>query len=203
MNRAIRIAVFFALLGAAQAVQGHNLISEESSPNSWSDPVPIGNPQVSQVYYAALEAARRRVWFRFSGRAGDRIWFQVGVPVIERLRGLRPGAAVVGPGLPSSDNGFDLPPGLGAIMFEARGEPREFHEEFTGTSSWIVIEQEYVLPSSGTWYVVAFSSGADSGADSDRDKLWLAIGTKERFGLGDLFRLCSIKRFVREFHEVK
>jgi len=199
MNRAIRIAVFFALLGAAQAVQAHNLISEQSSPNSWSAPVPIGDPQVSQVYYCRLEAVRRQIWFRFSGKAGDRIWFQVGVPVIERLRGLRPRAAVVGPGLPLADTGFELPPDQGALVFEARGEPREFHEEFTGTSSWIGIEQEYVLPSSGTWYVVAFSDGAAS----DNAKLWLAIGTKERFGLGDLFRFCSIKRFVREFHEVR
>jgi hypothetical protein len=112
---------------------------------------------------------------------------------------MRPRAAVVGPGLPSSDTGFELPPGQGAIVFEARGEPREFHEEFTGTSSWIVIEQEYVLPSSGTWYLAAFSDNAAS----DNDKMWLAIGTKERFGLGDLFRLGSIKRFVRKFHEVQ
>ena len=199
MNRVIRIAVIFSLLATAQAVQAHNLISEESSPNSWSDPVPIGNPQVSQVYYGRLEAVRRQVWFRFSGKAGDRIWFQVGVPAIERLRTLSPRAAVVGAGLPLGDIGFELPPGQGALVFEARGEPREFHEEFTGTSSWIVIEQEYVLPSSGTWYVVAFSE-RDA---SDGDKLWLAIGTMERFDLCDLFRFGSIKRFVREFHEVR
>ena len=199
MNSAIRIAVFLALLAGAQAVQAHNLISAQSSPNSWSAPAPIGDPQVSQVYYCRLEAVRRQIWFRFSGKAGDRIWFQVGVPVIERLRGLRPKAAIVGPGLPLTDIGFELPPDQGALVFEARGEPREFHEEFTGTSSWIVMEQEYVLPSSGTWYVVAFSDVAAS----DNDKLWLAIGTKERFGLGDLFRLGSIRRFVRKFHEVR
>jgi hypothetical protein len=33
--------------------------------------------------------------------------------------------------------------------------------------------------------------------------VWLAIGTKERFGLGDLFRFGAIKRFVRAFHEVR
>jgi len=199
MNHAIRLAVFIALLGAAQAVLAHNLIAEQSTPNSWSAPVPIGDPQVSQVYYCRMEAVRRQIWFRFTGKAGDRIWFQVGVPVIQRLRGMRPRAAVVGPGLPLADIGFELPPDQGALVFEARGEPREFHEEFTGTSSWIVIEQEYVLPSSGTWYVVAFS---DTVLSAD-DKLWLAIGTKERFGLGDILRLASIKRFVRAFHEVR
>jgi hypothetical protein len=199
MDRMFRIAVVIALLGAAQVAQAHNLIREESEPNTWSDPLPIERPDVSQVYYARLEGVRRQVWFRFSGKAGDRIRFQVGVPVSERLAGLEPRAAVVGPGLPAVDFGFDLPPGLGAVVFEPAGRPREFHEEFTGTSSWIWIEQEYVLPSSGTWYVVAFSDTANS-AD---DRLWLAIGTKERFGLRDLFRFRSIRRFVRAFHEVR
>jgi hypothetical protein len=199
MNRVIRIAVVIALLGAAQAAQAHNLIREESAPNTWSDPLPIDHPDVSQVYYARLEGVRRQVWFRFSGKAGDRIWFQVGVPVIDRLAGLEPRAAVVGPGLPAVDVGFDLPPGADALVFAPAGRPREFHEEFTGTSSWIWLEQEYVLPASGTWYVVAFS-GTPASAD---DKLWLAIGTKERFGIGDLFRFGAIKRFVRAFHEVR
>jgi hypothetical protein len=199
VNHPFRLAVIVALLGAAQAAQAHNLIRADTAPTSWPDPLPIERPDVSQVYYARLEGVRRQVWFRFSGKAGDRIRFQVGVPVSERLAGLEPRAAVVGPGLPAVDFGFDLPPGLGAVVFEPAGRPREFHEEFTGTSSWIWIEQEYVLPSSGTWYVVAFSDIANS-AD---DRLWLAIGTKERFGLRDLFRFRSIRRFVRAFHEVR
>ena len=199
MSHTLRLAVIVALLGAAQAAQAHNLIRADSAPNTWPDPLPIEKPDVSQVYYARLEGFRRQVWFRFSGKAGDRIWFQVGVPVLERLAGLEPRAAVVGPGLPAVDLGFELPPDLGAVVFAPPGRPREFHEEFTGTSSWIWLEQEYVLPSSGTWYVVAFS---DTVVSAD-DKLWLAIGTKERFGLCDLFRFGSIKRFVREFHEVR
>jgi hypothetical protein len=199
MHRALHLTIFLALLGAAQAVHAHNLIRAESSPNTWSDPLPIEKPDVSQVYYARLEGVRRQVWFRFSGKAGDRIWFQVGVPVLERLRGFTPQAAIVGPGLPAADVGSGLPPDLGVIVFVPSGLPREFHEEFTGTSSWIWLEQEYVLPSSGTWYVVAFSDTVMS----EDDKLWLAIGTKERFGLGDLFRFGSIRRFVRAFHEVR
>jgi hypothetical protein len=199
MSRTFRVAAVLVLLGAAQAAQAHSLIRADSAPNTWPDPLPIEHPDVSQVYYARLEEGRRQVWFRFTGKAGDRIWFQVGVPVLDRLAGLEPRAAVVGPGLPAADLGFELPPELGAVVFAPSGGPREFHEEFTGTSSWIWIEQEYVLPSSGTWYVVAFS---DTPASED-DKLWLAIGTKERFGLGDILRLGSIKRFVRAFHEVR
>ena len=141
---------------------------------------------------------RRQLWFRFTGKAGDRIWIQVGVPLLERFRGLPPRAAVVGPGLPFADLGFELPPDHGAVVFETPRSPRAFDEPFTGTSSWIRIEQEYTLPSSGTWYVVAFSDGPAGGPD----KLWMAVGTKERFGLGDLVRFGAIRRFVRNFHEV-
>jgi hypothetical protein len=199
MIRSGRIVLFVSLLAAAQNAPAHNLVAADSSPNSWSNPVPIEDPQVSQVYYCRLEAVRRQIWFRFTGKAGDRIWFQVGVPVLDRLRGLRPRAAVTGPGLPPLDLGFELPPGQGAQVFESPAPPREFHEEFTGTSSWIFIEEEYVLPAAGTWYVAAFSDRAVS----DADKLWLAIGTRERFGLKDLLRFGSIRRFVRAFHEVK
>lgn len=199
MNRPMRIALTLALFAAAQAATAHNLVREASDPNDWSDPVPIERPDVSQVYYARLDENRRQVWFRFTGKAGDRIWFQVGVPVLERLRGLVPRAAVVGPGVPAADSGFPLPPGAGAVVFESAGQPRHFDEEFTGTESWIWLEREYVLPADGTWYVVAWSPAPVS----TDDKLWLAIGTKERFGIGDLFRFGAIKRFVREFHEVR
>lgn len=199
MNRPVRIVLAIALFAAAQVATAHNLVREASEPNDWPDPVPIDSPDVSQVYYARLDESRRQVWFRFSGKAGDRIRFQVGVPVLERLRGLVPRAAVVGPGLPAADLGFTLPPGTGAAAFESAPGPRHFDEEFTGTASWIWLEREYVLPAAGTWYVVAWSPAPVS-AD---DKLWLAIGTKERFGLGDLFRFGAIKRFVRTFHEVR
>jgi len=199
MNHAFRFALVLALFAAAQAAPAHNLIRADSAPNTWNDPLPIERPEVSQVYYARLEGVRRQVWFRFTGKKGDRIWFQVGVPLLERLAGLEPRAAVVGPGLPAADPGFELPPDTGAVVFAPSSGPREFHEVFTGTSSWIWIEQEYELPSTGTWYVVAFSDAAPG----EDDKLWLAIGTKERFGLGDILRLGSIKRFVRAFHEVR
>jgi hypothetical protein len=200
MSRPLRITLFLVLFAAAQAATAHNLLRASSEPNDWSDPVPVDQPDVSQVYYARLDEGRRQLWFRFTGKAGDRIWFQVGVPVLERLRGLVPRAAVVGPGLTTDDNlGIALPPGTGAVVFESVGEPRYFDEEFTGTESWIWLEREYVLPADGTWYVVAWSPTPVS-AD---DKLWLAIGTKERFGLGDLFSFGAIKRFVRTFHEVR
>jgi len=114
----------------------------------------------------------------------------VRVPVVERLRGLAPRAA---------DFGFELPPDAGAVVLEPAAEPWFFDEEFTGTESWIWLEREYVLPAAGTWYVVAWSDALVSAYD----RLWLAIGTKERFGLGDLFRFGAIKRFVRAFHEVR
>ncbi len=99
----------------------------------------------------------------------------------------------------SLDLGFDLPAGAGASVIPAAERPREFHEEFTGTESWIWIEETHPLPASGTYYFVAYLTGAVS----DGDKLWMAIGTREVFGLADILGIFSVRAFVREFHELK
>jgi hypothetical protein len=66
-----------------------------------------------------------------------------------------------------------------------------------------VMEQTVAIPETGTYYFVAYPASPAESRDRLENKLWMAIGTKERFGLKDLFRLGTIKRFVRDFHEVK
>jgi hypothetical protein len=51
------------------------------------------------AYHAATQQSPR-VWVAFDGQKGKEIELQLGVPRIERLKGLRPAAAVIGPGLP-------------------------------------------------------------------------------------------------------
>jgi hypothetical protein len=88
---------------------------------------------------------------------------------------------------------------LGGRFISPEGEPLFFHEPVTGTDSWILIETTVRLPATGRYYVVAYPDDATPPGD----KLWMAIGTKERFGLADLLNLGKIKRFVRSFHEVQ
>jgi len=152
---------------------------------------------VSQVVYSPLSEADSQLWLTFEATAGTTLDVSLGLPVLDRLADDRPTLAVLGPGLPAIDLPIEVPPDIGGVVFESAARaPRFFHEHVTGTESWILIEDAVTLPETGTYYVVAFPSG-------DRvDKLWVAIGTREQFGLRDLLSFPSIIRDVRAFHEV-
>ena len=193
----------FGLIVLGPRAFAHNLIISETAPSTYAGAITIGDPSVSRVYYSRFDPARPQTWFRFEAKAGDKVYLSVGVPKIERLSVFRPFSALVGPGLPAAELPFDSPPGLGAEVLAPAAAPREFHEGVTGTDSWIVMERTLAIPETGTYYFVAYPASPTESPDRLGDKLWMAIGTKERFGLKDLFRLGTIKRFVRDFHEVK
>jgi len=153
---------------------------------------------VSQVVYSPLSAANSRLWLTFQATAGTTLDVSLGLPALDRLSDYRPNLAVLGPGLPPADLPFAIPSGVGGVVFAsaARGEPRYFHEHVTGTASWILIDEAVSLPETGTYYVVAYPSG------DLVDKLWVAIGTREQFGIRDLLSFPVIIRDVRNFHEV-
>jgi len=197
MTRRIVVVFMLFFLMSVRAF-AHVLIRAETPPSLWTGAISVRDPGVSQVFYGRVGPGRARVWFRFEGKAGDRIPFTVGVPYIKRLEGFRPSAAIIGSGLPPPPGTVGAPPGLGALIFAPREEAHAFHEEFTGTTSWIVIEEEYTLPAEKRWYLLAF---ADDAIPS-QDKLWLVIGNREAFGLADILSLFSVRRFVRDFHEL-
>ncbi len=162
--------------------------------------IQIEDPDVSYVVYHEVTADRPRVWLKLSNNEpGYKLYVSLGVPVIDRLKDYRPALAVVGPGLPEVELGFDYPDGLGAVVFttDSVAAPEFFHEPFTGTDSWIYIKKWVALPDTGTYYVVGYHPENTPG------KLWVAPGTAERWGIGDIFKLPSIIKPVREFHEVK
>ncbi len=194
--------LLFGLIVIGPRAFAHNLITSETVPSTSAGAITIDDPSISRVYYSRLDLARPQTWFRFEAKKGDKVYLSVGVPKIERLRGFRPFSALVGPGLPPAELPFDSPPGLGAEVL-AQAAPREFHEGVTGTDSWIVMEQTVAIPEAGIYYFVAYPANPAESRDRLENKLWMAIGTKERFGLKDLCKLGTIKRFVRDFHEVK
>jgi hypothetical protein len=203
-------------LFASVQIYGHRPIEADQAPDRPGRALFIEHPDYSQVYYGALEAERPQVWFRFEGRENQELYISLGVPVIERLEGYRPRVALIGPGIgdPASGAGglpFELPDRLpgeeagsppasrGVEVYTGRGAPRYFHEHFTGTDSWIHIEVTRRLPRSGTYYLVAYTPANPQPGD----KLWLSVGTKERFKLADLFTFSRWKRQIRAFHELR
>jgi hypothetical protein len=167
-------------------------------PNSRSTAIPIEKPAVSQVYYDAWDPAKPETWFAFQGKKGDRVVIALGVPVIERLRSFRPKVAVLGPGFPREAIPFTAPVATGKI-FTASPDPVLFHEPVTGTDSWWIVREEFSLPASGEYFLVAFSQEELPA----NPKLWLSIGYLERFTLGDIFSIFRWRRIVRRFHEVR
>ena len=105
--------------------------------------------------------------------------------------------AMIGPELEPIDLGFAVPRSEGRV-FPSSTVLEDFHEPVTNTDSWILVEHEITIHADGTYYLVAYSDGELP----EEAKLWVSIGTVERFGLADFFSLCTTIKNVREFHEV-
>jgi hypothetical protein len=183
----------------AASLSAHSPISVEKAPNSPESAVEIEDPSVSRVYYSRIDPVNPYTWFTFEAKEGSTIALSVGVPSIERLKDLVPSAYLLGPGLPDESPPFPAPEGCRALKLDAMAPPRAFREEVTGTESWIRVDVKVRIPSAGRYYFVAYPPTPNP----EHDKLWMVIGTKERFGLKELFSLGKIRKAVREFHEVK
>jgi hypothetical protein len=198
----------------------HSLIDPKQPPVSVDTAYPVRDHTVSQVYYSASNRTRPAIWFTFEVQEGETIHFQLGVPYLDRFEEFAPLVALIGPGLtlltPAAIEYGSLldagparevvlrqvvprDPYMMALLFGEGHDRRVFHEEFTGTTSWILVQADVTAPATGRFYLVAFQ---DAMPPVD-GKLWMAIGVKERFGLGELFRFPSIIRHVRRFHELE
>ena len=154
---------------------------------------------MSQVIYRKL-GTNQQLWLEVSVKTNFLLYVQTGIPVIKWNNKYRPTTVVVGPGLasPGVDLPFKLPKGQGAVvMTTTNSRSRFFREHFTGTDSWILLEKTIALDEPGTYFIVA------SAPPDEADKLWVAVGYREVFGLGDIFFLASVIQGVRTFHEIR
>ncbi len=177
----------------------HRPTLSDGSARGPSTALVISDVDLSQVIYHEITAESPQLWLGLDLKEGQSVYFQLGVPLIERLRAYRPALALIGPQLPPTDLPFGLPEGLGAIKFtsEQVAQPREFHEPFSGTSSWILSTQTVPVVAAGRYYLVAYDPAGQPG------KLWVALGKREEFTLRDIAALKDILPKVRQFHEVE
>lgn len=179
-------------------VFGHVPIWSDKLASDPNTAIEFNDPNISQVVYRALPAGPNQIWTTFKAPAKFNIYVQIGVPVIERFKDFRPFLAVIGPGLPQTNLPFKIPAGDGSIIIDTNSvKPRFFYEPFTGTSSWILTSKTIKLPESGQFFIAAFDPKQAGG------KLWISIGTKERFGIADLLNMGKTIRLVRSFHETE
>ena len=190
------------LVGSAsmpQEANAHRHIFTEDKATGPETAIPIKDPQISQVVYREITKDSSTVWLAFEVPKDFRLFVQIGVPAIDRLKTFRPAMAIVGPGLPENDPPFTLPKGAGAMVLLTKevAKPRFFHEHFTNTDSWIVRGETVVLPKAGRYYLVGYSPDRQIG------KLWLSVGKKESFSLEDLKDSPTWKKRIQAFHEVQ
>ena len=176
----------------------HRPILSDGSARDASTALYIADVDLSQVVYHEVTAESPHLWFTFDLNEGQSLYFQLGVPVIERLKDYRPALVLIGPALPQADLPFAVPTGLGAERFPSDqvAEPTEFDAPFSGTSSWILLTETVPVPATGRYYLVAYDPAGQPG------KLWVALGQREEFSLNDIAALQEILPKVRQFHEI-
>lgn len=194
----VRLLMPVLVMLAAAPAFAHQLIRVNDQRLDADTAIEIDDVAISQVAYHVASGNAPALWMTFEGVAGQQVYFETGVPYIERLAGLRPTTMLVGPGLPQVEAPFPLPEGMGAILYTTGDvmEPEVFAEEFTGTSSWKFGPWEPVLPETGRYYLVTFLP------DSGPGKFWTAAGKAEVFGLEDILSLPQTILSVRQYHEI-
>lgn len=156
----------------------------------------ITDADISIVVYQELTCEDPELWLTFDVDPGYELYVQLGVPVIDRLYEYYPTVAVIAAGLPQdADLPFDLPEGMGAVVFEATAQPADFYEPFTQTTSWIWREEWVVLPEGGKGYVVGWHPENLTG------KIWLATGEVEDFSDVNPADFAYWNEAVNNFHE--
>jgi len=145
----------------------------------------ISEISVSKVIYQKLSYENPKSWIRFNSDTDEVLHMQIGIPKISDLQDYRPNVAI-----------FETSTSSPALILSAKYEnlPKEFHEPFTNTYSWILYDEKIPLKINTTYYISSFGDGIDIG------KLWIGIGYKEQFSISDWVTLPASIDDIREFH---
>lgn len=195
--------LFYLSLLAAVVVcapaSAHRLVPNDGTHDDLATALYVDAPEVSQLFLHAITAENPQFWLTFHRKPGQTTDLQLGIPDIEGEEGYRPALALVGPGLPEPTAGlpFTVPEELGVLVFDSElSTPEEFYERFTGTRSLILREEQVLMEHDGPFYVVLYHPEGEAG------KAWVALGTREEFGLADVVGFAETVATVRTFHEV-
>ena len=219
MNITLRITAVTAIIGALGTVNtyAHNFLPSPGDGIVTTIP-DIG---VSRAAYRTLSAPGQVDVYEFTAVKGQKIYAQMTVPYLDRESGFTPELAIVymgdsgAPLVPQSlekgsvldpphdvvdrihpHNGVDEtePPAL-AVAYDGSAA-LVFNEPFTGTRYWIRQTVTLTAPADGAYRIGVYTRDGSTG------KYVLAPGTREQFGLADLFSFPSVRIQVRDFCEV-
>lgn len=193
----IRFAAIGFLLVITSVTLAHQPTMSDGTAIGPDSAIELDDIQLSRVFYHEITQDAPSLWLTFDIAEPQSLYISLGLPLLDRLEGFRPAFAVLGPGLSTIELPFDVPEGVGGVLFETNDvmEPEVFHEPFSGTTSWILREEDVDLPEAGTYYILAFVPSGETG------KLWVAPGDREEFSLRDILALTGVLADVRDFHE--
>jgi hypothetical protein len=198
--RSLIIAVgFLGVLLSYSIAQAHQPTVSDGTAIDFEHAIEFTDIQVSRVVYHEVSAEAPQLWISFQVGEPQELRLQLGLPLLDRLVDYRPALALLGPDLPEVTLPFEIPVGLGGQIYltDDVTDPVVFDEPFSGTSSWILFEDDIELPAAGRYYVVAYVPSEELG------KLWVALGILEEFDLTDTGELFEVVGQVRDFHEVE
>ncbi len=188
--------LMLALFTIASVSFAHAPIVSTMSGSDISNAIPINNIEISQVLYKVLDHNGSFVWITFEGKKGQSLYFQPGVPKIDKFKDLKPEVVIIGPGLPKVHNlPFEIPSGTGALVFTSNGTPTVFYEPVTDTYSWIYFNKTITLPETGRYYLVSFFP-----PDGQAGNLFIAVGTIEQFTPQDIVNVFNMLPQIRAFY---
>ncbi|HOW73533.1 MAG TPA: hypothetical protein PKY77_23270 [Phycisphaerae bacterium] len=193
----LNAVVFLAVSGSTHFAWAHLPVFDDGTAVDADHALVISDIGLSQVVYHEVTDPAQPLWIAFDAGAGQELYFNPGVPAIDRLKDYRPTFALVGPGLPPTTLPFAIPGGDGAEVYPTTdiADPTFFHEPFSGTDSWILFKKTVTLPQSGRYYLVGYVPSGQPG------KFWVAIGKREEFGPDAIGTLPQDIARVRAFHE--
>ena len=188
------ILLFFYMSDTAEA---HRPVFPDGLNKTADTAFELDDIDISQAVYQILNVDEQ-VWLSFYPEQSSTqvAIIQLGIPVLEETKSFRPKVALISPSLQKIDLSFEIPERFGAIVYESEDQNviREFHEPFTNTKSWILIEDQFEIVENGIHYVVIFSDTNQSG------KFWFATGTREVFDFSARSELNENVSKVKNFH---
>ncbi len=192
----VSLIISFCFLSST--AEAHRPAFPDGSNTSPNSPFQLDDIDISQAIYQILNE-NEQVWLSFDPKSSGTKTanIQLGIPVFKETESFRPTVAIIGKGMDKIDLPFDIPDGFGATLYEsnAKQQIKKFHEPFTNTDSWILIEADFKITEMETHYVVIFSKTNQTG------KFWFATGTKEVFDFSAISDLNKNISKVKTFHK--
>mmetsp|Transcript_3932 Transcript_3932/g.5960 ORF Transcript_3932/g.5960 Transcript_3932/m.5960 type:complete len:227 (-) Transcript_3932:381-1061(-) len=163
--------------------------SQFTSPQT---PLVIPNPKISWANYAIFDCENPIAWYEAEASENQELKFTLTIPVIPRFEDVRMSVVIVGEGLPDLAQDTNVPDsvanyvadkGMGAVVFESPQDQTtcdhlvselmgksttvkdarcHFYEPFGGSNFWVVMDDEYAVPKSGTYKIAIYETNAST-----------------------------------------